>query len=153
MTEAKVYFKNQLDGQSNDEMILIMYAELVKMLSLVGVYFSENELEKRVLTINKSVEVISALLSILNFDAGQVAFQLKSLYVYSIRNLTKANFDKDPRLVDEVLNIFKNLYEAWKEKIEKDRGNNTSINEQKGRRPDLPAAAGMDEGRQGEWYG
>ncbi len=153
MTEAKVYFKNQLDGQSNDEIILVMYAELVKMLSLVGVYFSENELEKRVLTINKSVEVISALLSILNFDAGQVAFQLKSLYVYSIRNLTKANFDKDPRLVDEVLNIFKNLYEAWKEKIEKDRGNVSNKELLNGRRPDLPAAAGQDDGRHGEWYG
>jgi len=152
MMEEKLYFKNQLEGQSNDEIILFMYGELVKMLSHVRVYFAENELGKRVLTINKAVEVISTLLSILNFEAGQVAFQLKSLYVYSIRNLTKANFDKDAKLVEEVQQIFKNLYEAWKEKIARD--SEAAAMPGRGK-----AAAGavsqrvLTEESKGEWYG
>lgn len=121
MTEERIYLKNTLDGMSSDDLILYIYAENIKILQMACHYFVTCDVEKRVLAINKSIKVISTLMSILNFQAGEVAFRLKSLYTFSIQQLTRANYDKKPELVETVLKIFRDLHGAWKEKLVKDR--------------------------------
>ena len=125
MMEGDVYLKNRIEGMSNDELILFIYQEMLKILNQTIYYFEMNEIEKRVSAINKGLDVVHALLSVLNYEAGgEIALRLRSLYLYSIKKLTAANFDRDPKLVGEVMNIFRNLHEGWAEKIEKDRKTN-----------------------------
>ncbi len=121
MTEGNVYVKSNLEGMNNDELILFIYQELIKILSQAHHHFGTGDIEKRVLAINKGIEVISTLQAILDFRAGEIALQLRSLYAYSIRQLTRANYDKNPELVVQVSRIFKNLHDAWREKIATDR--------------------------------
>ncbi len=121
MSEGRVYLKNSLEGMTGDELILFVYAENVKILQMARHYFDSGEVEKRVLAINKAIEVTTTLSSILNYQAGEIAFRLKSLYTFSIRQLSRANYDKKPELVDDVLKIFRELLAAWKEKMAKDR--------------------------------
>lgn len=125
MLEGDVYLKNRIEGMSNDELILFIYQEMLKILNQTIFYFEKNEIEKRVNAINKGLEVVHALLSVLNYEAGgEIALRLRSLYLYSIKKLTAANFDRDPKMVGEVMNIFRNLHEGWAEKIENDRKTN-----------------------------
>jgi flagellar protein FliS len=127
MREGELYLKSNLEGMNNDELILFIYQETLKILNQVMFYFEKNNIEKRVSAINKCIEILNTLISILNFDAGgEIAVRLRSLYLYSIKKLTAANYDKDPRPVEEVIRIFKELYSGWSEKIEKDRKNNAS---------------------------
>lgn len=122
MNERNTYLKNNIEGMSNDELILFIYQELLKILNLAIYYFKENDIEKRVSSINKAIEIISTLMSILNFEqGGQIALRLRSLYLYSIQKLTTANYDKNPFFVKEVIKIFKELYTGWKQKIDKDK--------------------------------
>ena len=122
MIEKDVYLKNNLEGMNNDELILFIYQEMLKVLNQVQHYFEKNDIEKRVIGINKGIEVLNALLSILNYEVGgEIAQKLRSLYLYSIKKLTSANIDRDPQPVEEVLKIFKNLHSTWAEKIETDR--------------------------------
>jgi len=121
MTEGSVYVKNNLEGMNNDELILFVYQELIKVLNQARHYFESDDFEKRVVAINKAIEVIATLQAVLDFRAGEIALQLRSLYVYAIQQLTRANYDKNPGLVDQVMKIFKNLHDAWREKIETDR--------------------------------
>jgi flagellar protein FliS len=128
MMEGDVYLKNRIEGMSNDELILFIYQEMLKILNQTIYYFEMNEIEKRVNAINKGLDVVHALLSVLNYEAGgEIALRLRSLYLYSIKKLTAANFDRDPKLVGEVMNIFRNLHEGWAEKIEKDRKTNRMV--------------------------
>lgn len=128
MMEGDVYLKNRIEGMSNDELILFIYQEMLKILNQTIYYFEMNEIEKRVSAINKGLDVVHALLSVLNYEAGgEIALRLRSLYLYSIKKLTAANFDRDPKLVGEVMNIFRNLHEGWAEKIEKDRKTNRMV--------------------------
>lgn len=127
MLEGDVYLKNRIEGMSNDELILLIYQEMLKILNQTIYYFEQNEIEKRVNAINKGLEVVHALLSVLNYeDGGEIALRLRSLYLYSIKKLTAANFDRDPKMVGEVMNIFRNLHAGWAEKIENDRKTNIS---------------------------
>ncbi len=125
MNQGEVYLKNTLEGMNNDELILFIYQEMLKVLNQTLFYFDKNQIEQRVTAINKGIEVLNALLSILNFEqGGEIAARLRSLYLYCIKRLTAANYDKDPHPVTEVIKIFKNLHDGWAEKIEKDKKEN-----------------------------
>jgi len=124
MSEGDVYLKNNVEGMNNDELILFIYQEMLKILNQTLYFFEKNDIEQRVNGINKAIEVVNALMSILNFEqGGDIAVRLRSLYLYSVKKLTAANFDKDPKPVDEVVRIFKDLYSGWAQKIENDRKN------------------------------
>lgn len=125
MIEGEVYLKNNLEGMTNDQLILFIYQEMLKILNQVTHYFKINDIENRVNGINKAIEVVNALLSILNFnEGGEIAIRLRSLYLYAIKKLTAANFERNPQLINEVNRIFKDLHDGWSEKIEKDKKSN-----------------------------
>lgn len=126
MIEGDVYLKNNLEGMNNDELILFIYQEMLKILNQTLYFFEKQDIEKRVNAINKGIEIIQALISILNFEAGDIAYRLRSLYLYSMKRLTAANFEKDPKPITEVVNIFKNLHSGWMEKIEQDKKNSAA---------------------------
>ena len=122
MIEGDVYLKNNVEGMNNDELILFIYQEMMKILNQALYFFEQNEIEKRVNAINKAIEVTNALMSILNFDqGGDIATRLRSLYLYSVKKLTAANYQKDPEAIKDVARIFKDLYSGWSEKIQKDK--------------------------------
>lgn len=160
MIEGDLYLKNNLEGMNNDELILYIYQEMLKVLNQTRHYFDVGDIEKRVIAINKGIEVLNALLSILNYDeGGEIAARLRSLYLYSIKKLTTANFDMDPQPVEEVVQIFKNLHTTWAEKIAADRKNNagnSGVTNFKPPAPSTPATGGYgsNDGGQGlEIYG
>lgn len=125
MIEGELYLKNNLEGMNNDELILFIYQQMLKILNQTIYYFEKNDIENRVTAINKAIEVLNTLMSILNFEAGgEIAMRLRSLYLYSIKQLTTANYDKNPKLVEDVIQIFKDLHTGWSEKIESDKKNN-----------------------------
>lgn len=141
---------------NNDELILFIYQQMSKILNQTLYYFEKNEIENRVNGINKAIEILNALMSILNFEAGgEIAVRLRSLYLYSIKRLTTANYDKNPQPVEEVVRIFKALHAGWAEKIENDKKNNTNAAANMGSpvNPN-PADMGPNRGTQGlEIYG
>ncbi|MCP5048426.1 MAG: flagellar export chaperone FliS [bacterium] len=124
MSEGDLYLKNNVEGMNNDQLILFIYQEMLKILNQTIYYFEKNDIENRVNGINKAIEVANALMSILNFEqGGDIAVRLRSLYLYSVKKLTAANLDQDPKPVEDVIKIFKDLYSGWAQKIEKDREN------------------------------
>jgi len=127
MIKGDLYLKNNLEGMNNDELILYIYQEMLRVLNQTSYYFENNDIENRVNGINKGIEVLNALISILNFEAGgEIAVRLRSLYVYSIKRLTAANFERDPKPIAEVIRIFRDLHSGWSQKIENDRKTTTS---------------------------
>lgn len=113
---------------NNDELILFIYQEMLKILNQAVYFFEMNDIESRVNAINKGIEVVNALMSILNYEqGGDIAQRLRSLYLYSIKKLSTANFNKDPKLILEVTRIFKDLHSGWSQKIESDRKSRVSV--------------------------
>jgi flagellar protein FliS len=150
MTEGDLYLKNTLEGMNNDELILFIFQQMSKILNQTLYYFEKNDIENRVNGINKAIEILNALISILNFEAGgEIAVRLQSLYLYSIKRLTTANYDKNPQPVEEVGRIFKELHAGWAEKIENDKKNNTSAAANIGN-PGTPNPADMNVNRSGQ---
>lgn len=96
--------------------------QLVKMLidgaigklSTAKGMMSRGEMSTKGEVISQAVSIITGLQSSLDFDqGGDIAINLDSLYDYMVRRLTKANIDNDIEIVDEVLDLLKQISAAW----------------------------------------
>ncbi len=147
MIEGDLYLKNNLEGMNNDELILFIYQEMLKVLRQTLFFFEKDDIEQRVTAINKGIEVLNTLLSILDFEkGGEIAMRLRSLYLYCIKKLSTANYDRNPEPVTEVVKIFKNLHDGWAEKIAEDKKNNPPGQMGGGFGSPIPSGGGYGDG-------
>jgi flagellar protein FliS len=66
--------------------------------------------------INKTVAIIEELLSALKVEVGgDVAVNLRELYVYMLMELTKANANNDTESILKVQRLLRTLMDGWKE--------------------------------------
>ncbi len=64
--------------------------------------------------IDKSMAIIEELLNSLNLEAGgEIALNLQQLYLYMTRELVLANVENDINKIKHVINLLKELREAW----------------------------------------
>ena len=126
MTEGYLYLKNRVEGMNKDELILFIYQEMTNVMIRAENCFDTKDIEGRVVAINKGIEIISTLNSILDFKrGGDISVKLRSLYIYAINKLTQANYKVNKQFVTEVKDIFIGLHSAWDEKMKSDRKNGT----------------------------
>lgn len=140
MTEGFLYLKNKVEGMNRDELILFIYQEMAKVMVKAENCFDNRDIEGRVTAINKGIEIISALNSILDFErGGDISIKLRSLYLYSINKLSQANIKINKKFVTEVKDIFKDLHSAWDEKMKNDIKNGVTTET-----PDEKVSAGLE---------
>lgn len=121
MTEDFYYLKSNVEGMTDDERILFIYGELLKTLGQGLEYMRKGDIERRVTAINKATEIISALDSILNVEGGIITAHLRSLYLYTINQLSKANYSKSEKILSDIIHIYRELHQTWSEKIRTDK--------------------------------
>jgi len=64
----------------------------------------------------KAQNVLWELSNSLNFEAGEVAYNLESLYNYMIRRIIEAQYHSKPEIIDEIIHFMEELKGSW-EKI------------------------------------
>ncbi len=126
MTDDFFYLKSNVEGMSEDERILFIYTELLKILGRAQMHMRRGEIEPRVTAINKAIDIIFTLNSILSLEGGIISAQFRALYIYAINQLSTANSRKSEKHLDEVIKIFRELQETWSEKIRKDKNELTN---------------------------
>jgi flagellar protein FliS len=76
----------------------------------------DGNIDKRVYWTNRSIAVITELISGLDMKAeGTMSKYLEGLYNYQVQLLISAGKDNDPKKLDESSNVFKILLKAWRE--------------------------------------
>jgi flagellar protein FliS len=64
--------------------------------------------------IGKAVRLIGQLDATLDMEkGGQIAANLRNLYLYMLARLTTANVNNDPDIVAEVANLIRNIKTGW----------------------------------------
>jgi flagellar secretion chaperone FliS len=69
--------------------------------------------------IEKAQNVIWELINTLNYDAGEIAYNLDSIYNYMIRRIIDADKDRNTDPIDEVIDHLLELRESWEKIIKK----------------------------------
>lgn len=107
------YLVNKVETASPLMLIIMLYDESIKMCEQAKVDIGKNK-ESVHNKLIKAQKIITELTVSLNMEqGGEVADNLKALYVYLHMRLVEANIENDASKIDEVLRIMRDLREAW----------------------------------------
>ncbi len=76
-------------------------------------HIERKEYDKKSKQINSAISIIGGLQESLNFDAGELAYNLERLYDYMIRRLFEANVRNSVEMLDEVNDLLMQIKSAW----------------------------------------
>src|SRR5713101_7454761 len=108
------YKETQVRSASPAELILLLYDGAISFLNQARYHLQAGNIEPRVILINRSLDVISELLSSLNMtEGGEYTLKLSQLYTYMIQRLYVANLTQSSEAIGEVLQLLGMLREAW----------------------------------------
>lgn len=97
-------------------LIVMLYDEAIKMCNMAKIGFNDKNRETVHNALIKVQKIITELTVALDTNnGGEVAENLKSLYIYLHRRLVEANVEYSIEKVEESLKILISLREAWQQ--------------------------------------
>lgn len=115
MDGIAAYKANKIGTESRGRLIVMLYEGAIKFLKLALEELQAGEFDKKGEHINKAIDIIHELNVCLDMDAGgEIAENLRGLYLFMIRHLSEANMQRDPQRVREVISLLQDLNEGWK---------------------------------------
>ncbi|NLV21318.1 MAG: flagellar export chaperone FliS [Syntrophomonadaceae bacterium] len=110
---VNAYKKNQINTTSNENLVLMLYDGARKFINRGVKSIREGDIEEANNSLLRAQNIISELMAGINFEAGEIARQLYTLYEYMYFKLVQANIKKDPHDCEEVLAMVEELRTVW----------------------------------------
>ena len=110
-----IYAQNNVEVESPGKLVEMLYEGVLRFNAQAKKSIKDNNIEKRVYWTNRSVAIITELISVLDAKQGNVSQYLEGLYNYQIQLLMEAGNENNSSKLDECSNVFKTLLEAWRE--------------------------------------
>lgn len=116
-------YKNaQYETASPEQLLLMLYDGAIKFAQQSKKALEEKNLEDANNRLKKTQDIINELIVTLDMEqGGEVAQNLYNIYDYMNRRLIQANIRKDPEIIDEVINLLRDIKDSWEEVIKKMR--------------------------------
>lgn len=96
------------------ELVIMLYDGAIDFLDKAATAVTMKEVQIKIKYIDKSLAIIEELLNALNLEVGgEIALNLQSLYLHMMRELVLANAKNDGNRIKHVINLLKELREAW----------------------------------------
>jgi flagellar protein FliS len=95
------------------ELIVMLYDGARRFLRQANVAMREGQIERAHNTLRRAELIITHLDGILDFEQGEVAERLHSIYQFCLAHLNQARNDQDPSKLEEVSDLLGELREAW----------------------------------------
>ena len=119
------YHETKILSADQGRLILMAYDGAIKFLQIAIDRLENKDYLGKGKNIIKAQELINELLCALNYEAGDIAFNLRDLYIFMIKRLIYAEAWKDKDAIKDVLKILHDLQDAW-EKIILNAGKESS---------------------------
>ena len=110
-----IYAQNNIGVESPAKLIEMLYEGVLRFNAQAKKSVKDGDIEKKIYWVNRSIAIVTELISILDNSQGQVSEYLEGLYNYEIQLLSSAAIENDVAKLDEVSNVFKGLLDAWRE--------------------------------------
>jgi flagellar protein FliS len=114
-TAHNIYAQNNVGIESPAKLIEMLYEGVLRFNAQAKKAVRDGIIDKRVYWINRSIAIITELITVVDKSEGEVSYYLEGLYNYQVHLLSEANIYNDVEKLDEVSNVFKGLLEAWRE--------------------------------------
>ncbi|PAF43655.1 flagellar export chaperone FliS [Helicobacter sp. 11S02629-2] len=116
MNAYSMYRQNSINVESPSKLIEMLYEGILRFLGQARRHIEDEDIEKKIYYINRTVDIFTELLNVLDYErGGEVAVYLTGLYTHQIKTLTQANMEDDVEKIDIVVKVTRGLLEAWRE--------------------------------------
>jgi len=96
------------------ELVVMLYDGAIDFLDKAATAINMREVPIKIKYIDKAIAIIEELLNALNLEVGgEIALNLQNLYLHMMRELVLANAKNDANKIKHVINLLKELREAW----------------------------------------
>jgi flagellar protein FliS len=96
------------------EMLIVMlYDGARKFLYQAGVAMEAGQIELTNRKLTRAEDIIQHLRDVLDFEQGDIPNNLESIYVYCLRQLRQARFERKPAALEHVSGLLGELREAF----------------------------------------
>ena len=115
------YLKTDVSTADRGKLVVLLYEGAMNFLRKAKNSIEQGDIDAKCSNINRTQDIIQELNCSLKMDeGGDIAQNLRNLYVFMERHLVMAKIEKDgTKKVDEVLSMLSTLYEAWSEILNK----------------------------------
>lgn len=107
------YKNNQVNTASRKQLLLMLFDGAIKFLRFAAISIDNKNIEDSHKYIVKTEDILTELMSTLNYDAGDIAKNLNDLYQHLYDELIQANMKKDKEKVLYVKSMMEELRETW----------------------------------------
>jgi flagellar protein FliS len=119
MAGYEAYKKTQIQTADQGNLILMCYDGTVNYLKKAKKAHEEKNLQAWSTFLSKAQNVLWELVNSLNFDAGEISYNLDALYNYMIRRIVDAEYNTNLDAVDEVIAYLEDMRETWSKIVKK----------------------------------
>lgn len=119
-----VYQKNQVQTNTPEKLVLMLYEGAIKFISKGIKAIEEKDIQEANNNLIRSQDIMLELMSGINFEAGDIAKNLYAIYEYMHHRLMQANLKKEKELAEEVLNMVRELRDAWSQMLKENKASN-----------------------------
>jgi len=115
MNGIETYRENAVTTQTKGRLVVMLYEGAIKFLKLAIQEIEAKNPAAKGKYINKAQDIISELNAVLDMETGgEIATNLRSLYMFMARHLNEANIKQDVGKIQEVIKLLEELNQSWK---------------------------------------
>lgn len=111
---ADKYLEQKVMAAKPEELTLMLYDGIIKFLNQVKIYNDQKSIEKSHNANIRAQDIISELRATLDMNI-EMSNSLDSVYEFMIYRLFEANREKSNPMIDEVLELARELRDTWKQ--------------------------------------
>lgn len=115
MNGLQAYQKTAVTTQSKGRLVVMLYEGAIRFVKLAKKEIEAHDYEAKGKYLSKAQDIIFELNAVLDMEAGgEIAQNLRSLYMYMNRRLSEANISLNSEILDEVIALLEELNKSWK---------------------------------------
>jgi flagellar secretion chaperone FliS len=115
MNALEQYRANAVTTQTPGKLIVMLYEGAIRFLQEALAAMDAGQFAEKGRCLAKAKDILHELNLSLDVEAGgEIANNLRRLYLFMIRNLTEAHAHNDDAKIQEVLELLRDLNEGWK---------------------------------------
>lgn len=115
MNGIESYQRTAISTQSRGRLIVMLYDGAIKFMKLALQEIEAGNWAAKGQYLSRAQDIIEELNAVLDTEAGgEIARNLRRLYLFMNRRLAQASIKKDPQMIREVITLMEELNQSWK---------------------------------------
>jgi flagellar secretion chaperone FliS len=115
MNGIETYRQAAVGTQSRGRLVVMLYEAAIKFLKLAIKELEAGNYGAKGQYINRAQDILNELNAVLDVETGgDIAKNLRGLYVFMNRHLSRANIKRSPEMIQEVIKLLEELNQSWK---------------------------------------